>query len=140
MKLETCPWYNCLAWAFAQVLGAQLPYRYRKYTLNPKSPIVEAFIQKAHELEIEVKPLNTLEQLQNFQFGFLVYGYFLEEVQERNHKSYEYSGFHVVLWHKSNLIHQNGCGAMPAYTSVDKLHKMGYSDPKYFAVIPKEQE
>lgn len=139
MKLETWPWYNCLAWAFAQVLDIRLPYRYGKYILNSKFPLSESFIQKVSEFAISVIQVNSLEELRDFKFGFLVYGFFLEEIREGSYTDYRYSGFHVVLYHEGALFHQNGCGVMPTTTSMKELQKSEYHNPLYFAVVPKEQ-
>lgn len=140
MKLETRPWYNCLAWAFSQVLCKELPYRYGKYILNARLPLEEAFCQKASELGISVMQVDTLDELQSFELGFLVYGFFTEEIREGMHTTWVNSGFHVVLYHGNRFSHQNGCGVLPTYTSMRELQCMGYENPKYFAVNVKEQE
>ncbi len=139
--LETLPWYNCLTWAFSQVLGVQLPYCYGKYILNWRLPIEEAFCKKASELGVKVMQLDSLERLHEFKYGFLVYGYFLEEICEGNYTDYQYSGFHVVLCRRNRLFHQNGCGVMPTATSMEELQVCGYTKPLYFAVTGmKEQD
>ena len=140
MKFTTYPWYNCLAWAFSQILSKQLPYQFRKYVLNYKLPISDAFKQKADEFGISVKQIDNWEELKAYQSGFIVYGYFFEEKREGFHTTYENSGFHVVLWNNQILAHQNGCGITPTTTTMGELQKMEYTDPKYFAVISDKQD
>lgn len=140
VRFTTYPWYNCLAWAFSQILCKQLPYKFRKYVLNSKLPITTAFEQKALELGLRVKQVEQWEYLEAYESGFIVYGYFLEELREGYHTSYEKSGFHVVLWNNHQLAHQNGCGVTPTSTTMGELQKMGYTYPKYFAVISNKQD
>ena len=141
MKLEPRPWYNCLAWAFAQVLGMPLTYRFGKYILNAKLPIAEAFSQKASEFGISVMQVDTIDELQNFEFGFIVYGYFQEEIPEGRHTTWVDTGFHVVLCQQNiRISHQNGCGVLPNYTTMGELQKMGYENPKFFAVTQVKEQ
>ena len=140
MKFTTYPWYNCLAWAFSQVLCKQLPYKISRYVLNYRLPIIDAFKQKANELGVQIQHVDRFEELYAYESGFIVYGYFLEEKNEGYHTTYENSGFHVVLWKSNFLAHQNGCGVSPTTTTMGELQKMGYTDPKYFAVISDKQD
>lgn len=130
------PWYNCLAWAFSQVLHANIPYTHsRKFVLNYEKPIDIAFLEKAEEFGIKLKKVSTLEELDQHEYGFLVFGYYLEEIRCNGYKDYRHSDFHVVLFHGKMLFHQNGCGVMPTSISVKELQKSDYLDPIYFAVI-----
>ena len=130
------PWYNCLAWAFDQVLGKTLPCTHpRKYVLNYNKAIDIAFIEKACEFGINLKKISTLEEREQYQYGFLLFGYYLEEIQCNGYKDYRESGFHVVLYNGTRLFHQNGCGFIPTSTTMKELQNSGYINPVYFAVI-----
>ena len=141
MSMMTCPWYNCLAWAFSKVLNRELPCTaVRKFTLNHKKTINQAFIDKANEFDISVIKVDTFDELKKYQYGFLVYGFYTEEVRSGFITDYVDKGFHVVLYQDNTLLHQNGCGCFPTSTSMKELHKCGYQNPIYFAVVEKEQD
>ena len=130
------PWYNCLAWAFSQVLSKTLPYKKpRDFVLDYTKTIDVAFIEKAKEFGIKIKKVSSFEELQQYQKGFLVFGYYMEEIQCNGYKDYRDSDFHVVLFHGKKLFHQNGCGVMPTPVSMKALQKGYYLDPIYFAVV-----
>ena len=141
MNMMSRPWYNCLAWAFSRVLGKELPGTdVRKFTLNHKKTIDQAFIDKANEFDISVIKVDTFEQLKRYQYGFLVFGFYMEEVRSGFITDYVYKGFHVVLYQDNTLFHQNGCGSFPISTSMKDLQNGGYTSPIYFAVVNKEQD
>ena len=101
--------------------------------------IIDAFEKKAQELGVNIKLVNSWDELCTQESGFVVFGYFLEEIQEGYHTTYENSGFHVVLWNNKLLAHQNGCGVTPTITTMSELQKMGYTNPIFFAVTSNKQ-